>query len=96
MARILADADAAMVGPAALAPVRPVARTGAIGGLLSAIGGWAGLSGLATATAAGLWIGVAGLADPVELSGGLFGTPALSVELMPGAGSFDVAAGTGW
>jgi hypothetical protein len=96
MARVLADAEAAMVRRPDAVAVRPVARGGAIGGLLSAIGGWAGLSGLATATAAGLWIGVAGLADPVTLTGGLFGGSALSVELMPGAGSFDVAAGTGW
>jgi hypothetical protein len=101
MARVLADAEAAMVRrpsavPVARAVVRPQTRGGAIGAALSAIGGWAGLSGLATATAAGLWIGVAGLADPVTLTGGLFGGSALSVELMPGAGSFDVAAGTGW
>jgi hypothetical protein len=97
VARVLADAEAAMVRKPMAAPVvRPAARDGAIGAILSAIGGWSGLGGLATATAAGIWIGVAGLADPVTMAGGLFGTSPLSVELMPGAESFDVATGTEW
>jgi hypothetical protein len=97
LARTLADAEAEMIGrPAPATTRRAVARRGVMAAVLSAIGGWAGVGGLATATAAGLWIGVAGLADPATMTGGLFGASTLSVELMPGADSFDVAAGTEW
>lgn len=92
LARVLADAEAAMIRPAGPAPaVRAASRGGLIDAALAAIGGWAGLGGLATATAAGVWIGFAGLADPLAAGEGLF-TPSLSVELMPEADSFVTAS----
>ncbi len=97
MARVLADAEGAMVNlPASPPDVGTVTANGSwIDAMLGAIGGWSGIGGLATAVGAGVWIGVAGLADPVTMADGLFGSSPLSVELMPDAGSFDVA-GTGW
>lgn len=62
--------------------------------LLSALGGWQGFGGLATATVAGFWIGYAGLADPDTLSGGLLG-PDEAVELLPTTEFFALAAGSG-
>lgn len=91
MARVLADAGAELVRPAvAVAGQRPVARPGFLRAAIGSIGGWAGLGGLATATAAGVWIGFAGLADSLDASG--FITPSLSVELMPGTDSFMTAS----
>ena len=96
MARVLADAEAAMVARHVPAPeMRRAPGRRRIAGVLGAIGGWGGIGGLATAVGAGVWIGVAGLADPVAMVDGLFGSAPLSVELMPGADSFDIA-GTGW
>lgn len=96
MARVLADAEAAMVARRAPAPeVRQAPGHRRVAGILGAIGGWGGIGGLATAIGAGVWIGIAGLADPVTMVDGLFGSAPLSVELMPGADSFDIA-GTGW
>ena len=91
MARVLADTEAEMVRPAvAMATPRPVARPGFLGAAIASVGGWAGLGGLATATAAGVWIGFAGLADPLGASGLV--TPSLAVELMPGTDSFMTAS----
>ncbi|MCA0271379.1 MAG: hypothetical protein LCH69_04845 [Proteobacteria bacterium] len=90
MARVLADAEAEMVRPAEVAVLRPAARPSRLAAAIASIGGWAGLGGLATATAAGVWIGFAGLADPLEASGLI--TPPLSVELMPGTESFMTAS----
>ncbi|MEM8591815.1 MAG: hypothetical protein AAGF13_04745 [Pseudomonadota bacterium] len=53
MARILADAEAEQG-----ARSEPVARRGFLGTLREALGGWAGISGLAGAVATGLVIGV--------------------------------------
>ncbi len=89
MARILADAEAARRLAAVARPSEGLwARLGAM------LGGWQGIGGLATATAAGLWIGYAGLADPAELSGGLVGAAGETVELMPEVEVFVLAAGT--
>lgn len=97
MARVLADAEAAMAPPARPASVgRLAARGHPLRAILSALGGWAGIGGLATAAGAGVWIGIAGIADPVTLADGLFGSQALSVELMPTAETFDMASGTGF
>lgn len=90
MARVLADAEAEMVRPAAVVAPQPVSRPGRLAAAIASIGGWAGLGGLATATAAGVWIGFAGLADPLDASGLI--TPSLSVELMPGTDSFMTAS----
>lgn len=54
MARIEADALRLLPRPA------PVARPGwGLAGLLDAVGGWPALGGLATAAAAGFWLGFA-------------------------------------
>lgn len=90
LARIMADAEAEMVRPAAVVVPRQIARPGFLGAAIAAIGGWAGLGGLATAAAAGVWIGFAGLADPLAASG--LTSPSLSVELMPGTDGFIAAS----
>lgn len=54
MARILADAGAAR----AVAPVVRPKQRGLLAGLVAAIGGWPAVASLATATVAGLYIGV--------------------------------------
>lgn len=63
--------------------------------LAEVFGGWQGLGGLAAASAAGLWIGYAGLADPVGLVVGDGADAVETVELMPGAEVFAMAAAEG-
>ena len=58
MARILADAD--REAECRYLALRPATTSGGkLRAVLSAIGGWPVLAGLATATLAGVWIGVA-------------------------------------
>jgi len=67
-ARVLADA-AAVQSEFAKAP-QVAAAPGLWQQLLSAVGGWPAMGGLATACAAGLWLGFApplSLPDPVQL-----------------------------
>jgi len=100
MARVLADAEAALP-PVAAADC--AASTGGVGATASwverLLGGWRAMGGLATATVAGLWIGYAGLADPSALSGGWLGGSddvAITVDLMPeaaGVAALDVTGG---
>lgn len=52
LGRIMADAEAQLVGPDPLTP-----RAGFFASLRDAIGGWPTLAGLATAGVAGVWIG---------------------------------------
>lgn len=104
MARILADAEAAMPRGAE-APVRSgpePRRWGGGGGLLDwfgAFGGWGGVGGLATATLAGLWFGYAGLTDPASLAASVSavltggGTAAETTELLPGGETVVLVAG---
>jgi hypothetical protein len=70
MARILADA--ARVQPR---PVTPVSAASASGwrGILAAIGGWPAMGGMAVATMAGLWIGIAPPAGLATIASGIFG-----------------------
>lgn len=70
--RIMLDADAvlAQTGPAA---VRGKAQSGFAAMLLDIIGGWAAVSGLAAATVAGVWIGVAQPGIVADLSAGWIG-----------------------
>lgn len=58
MARVLADASAAQAGFDA--PMRAATPRGVSvwGQIAAALGGWRAISGLATATVAGVWIGV--------------------------------------
>lgn len=63
MARIMAEAQAHLPPP--VAPATP--RTdGFWSGLFASVGGWAGLSGMAAATCAGVWLG---FVQPDGLSG---------------------------
>lgn len=84
MARILADAEAEIGLPRVGAPAaaRPeAARAGFWATLGAAIGGWPALAGMATATVAGIWLGVAAPDRLATLSGGLIGTPSEGYEL---------------
>lgn len=83
MARVLADADriAAMRRPA---PMWLQIR--------DALGGWPALGGLAAASAAGVWIGLAppqALPDPAQL---FMGTETSAISDTLSEGFFDVAA----
>jgi hypothetical protein len=71
MDRIMMDADSVLA-----APVAPIARpTQGIGAmLLDVIGGWPSFGGLAAATVAGLWIGVAPPDALADLSAGYLGS----------------------
>ncbi|MDJ1007923.1 MAG: dihydroorotate dehydrogenase [Paracoccaceae bacterium] len=66
-ARLLEDALAHQPAPAAVAP----ARRGRLGSAIALLGGWPALTGLATATVAGVWIGVA---QPTAVGDLAFGT----------------------
>jgi len=85
LARVQADALAMQpVAGARAAPARP----GLWAQIVAALGGWPAVAGLATATVAGVWIGVAqpaGLAD--SLSAVLYGSETLSVDPI---GAFDL------
>jgi hypothetical protein len=67
-ARILHDAETAQAGFSA--PVKDAPTPGAWRQVMEMLGGWPAMGGLATACAAGVWIGVAPpsfLPDPVQL-----------------------------
>ena len=71
MARIMADADAEIA-----ARTRPVdgarrARPGLWAALIGAIGGWPALASMATAAAAGVWLGFASPDQINTLAGGV-------------------------
>lgn len=76
-ARILGDAD--RLQPTA-PPVTPVAKQGWLAGMVSALGGWPSMGGLAAAGVAGLWIGMAPPAALSDLSAQVIGED-LSVTL---------------
>ena len=98
MDRILADADAvqrlaALPPRPAKAAVRPSRRRfAALADLSALLGGWPALSGMATAAAAGVWIGLG--ADAAGLGLAALGgaddaaAGAAVVELLPGPDSF--------
>lgn len=75
MARIVADAAREMPRPAPATP-------GVWATLWDGLGGWIGAGGLAAATVAGLWIGIAPPAGLADMASGLWGT-STSVALMP-------------
>ncbi len=99
IARILADAEAAMPRRAE-GPARPgpEPRRGVLA-WLGAFGGWGGVGGLATATLAGLWFGYAGLGDPVSLAASVSaaltggGEAAETTDLLPGGETVALVAG---
>jgi hypothetical protein len=82
VARVLADADAH--APAPRPPAVRSAASGLWSDLAAMLGGWRGMGGLATAAAAGLWIGYSGI-----VATGLPAGPSGTVELLPETGFFD-------
>ena len=71
IARVLADA-ATVQNAADRGPV-PTPAKGAWANLMEAIGGWPALSGLAAATVAGIWVGVAPPAMVSDVTAALIG-----------------------
>ncbi|MFC3615760.1 hypothetical protein ACFORG_18550 [Lutimaribacter marinistellae] len=68
--RMVADAAQVQAGRAKAARVKPKRRPAIWAQLREALGGWTGMGGLATACAAGLWVGLAPPAfmpDPAQL-----------------------------
>lgn len=93
LARIEADGLRQQPGPVPRAVRAPAGLRGLFGRMVMAVGGLGGAAGLATATLAGLWIGIAqpqGLSTLTEgLTAGLGVTAALdSVELIPALDPF--------
>ena len=69
MARVLADADA-------MQPQKPAGASAPMGlwaRMLDAVGGWPAMGGLAAATVAGIWVGVAPPASVEDLTASLIG-----------------------
>lgn len=101
LARVLADAEAELAARAAprlpMAASRPAAAAGGIlADLLALIGGWRAISGLATATIAGVWIGFAGLGTLSVTAADLLGVSSdtlVTVNLLPGDDVFALAMG---
>lgn len=87
LARVLADAEAQMAQRAA--PPLPAAPVGAgiWAGIMSAVGGWRAMGGLATAAVTGVWIGFSGAEPLADAAGGLFAQGAsdtlASISLLP-------------
>jgi anti-sigma factor RsiW len=83
LARVLADADAAMPRAAALHPASAAARPGPgwLGALVALLGGRSAVAGMAAAGLAGVWIG---FAQPVALPFDSYGA-AETVTLYPAA-----------
>lgn len=80
LARIMADADGVAEGREALtAPRRK--RRGWIAGIAAVVGGWPALAGMATATAAGVWIGAAQPEAVTTLTGGVLPATTSDYEL---------------
>ncbi|MEL6508842.1 MAG: hypothetical protein AAFQ32_03560 [Pseudomonadota bacterium] len=73
-ARILTDADAVLASAGAPAKAPP----GRLHAFLAAVGGWPAMAGLATATLAGVWIGI----SPPAMVETLIETQ--TVEYLPG------------
>lgn len=84
-ARVLVDAGAAQ--EAAPAP-KSVAQPGLWSRLMDMVGGWPSVGGLAAATVAGIWIGVAPPASVENLTASLVGD-SVSVSLLGGADAIE-------
>jgi hypothetical protein len=80
VARVLADADAVQAGLRSQR-ARP-ASPGLWARILDALGGWPAVSGLAAATVAGVWIGVAPPASVEDVTADVLGTT-VAVPLVP-------------
>ncbi|WP_093996181.1 hypothetical protein [Octadecabacter ascidiaceicola] len=83
--RIMMDADSVLAAPT---PVKRRPKQGIGVMILEAIGGWTAFGGLATATVAGLWIGISPPAALTDLSAGLWGAtievPLLESDMFAG------------
>ncbi len=88
MARVLADADAVQPRPG----VVPASGMGIWARILDTLGGWPAVSGLAAATVAGIWVGVAPPTSVEDLTANLIGDEVsislFSTDLMFEAGEF--------
>jgi hypothetical protein len=73
MARIMADAAAVQSERTAPIVVAAPEQGGFFAGLWTALGGWGGAGGLAAATMAGLWIGIAPPSGLESVSTAVFG-----------------------
>jgi len=72
LARILADAEGEIAARAVPAPHRAgEIRPGLWSRILSGLGGWPAVAGMATATVAGVWLGFASPDQLNDLAGGL-------------------------
>ena len=85
MARILADADAALALPALRSP-----RAG-WRDWVTALGGWPAMGGLMAAGVAGLWIGVAPTGTVSDVMAGVLGET-VAFEVFPDADIFGLEA----
>jgi hypothetical protein len=85
MARVLDDAF--RLQPAVAAPPAPARGGGWFADLADALGGWRGAGGLATATVAGLWIGLSDAAYTASGLASALGSGAVeTLEVFPGTG----------
>lgn len=84
-ARVLSDAQQVQAGFGAVAAP---SRAGLWLRLMDALGGWPAVSGLAAATVAGVWIGIAPPSSIEDLTAGLLGDE-VSVSLMSTSLGFD-------
>ncbi|QQA43650.1 hypothetical protein [Pelagovum pacificum] len=87
LARLSADAAAEMPRRMEAPPSR-----GAIGTIWAGIGGWAGFGGLAAATVAGLWIGIASPAGIADFTDSVLGET-MTVSFDPTAALFETEEG---
>lgn len=92
MARVLADAEAETHTRHAAKPRhRATPRAGVFASLRAALGGWPVMASMATATAAGIWIGAAAPDRLSTVTGGLIGSATSAQyeldELLPGYGA---------
>ena len=91
MARVLADANAEIDAREPRASGRSRRRIRFFAAVGSALGGWPVMASMATAAAAGVWIGAAAPDQVSNVTGGLIGGTAVSSqydldELLPGYG----------
>ena len=98
MTRIIADADAVTAARAPAPRPRQPQRKG-WAALISGIGGWPALAGMATAAVAGIWLGFASPDQLNTLAGGLLlpddaaGATSYELEdLLPGYSGFESLA----
>jgi hypothetical protein len=87
MARVLEDADAVQPKLA----VMSAPQVGLWARLMDAIGGWPAVSGLAAATVAGVWVGVAPPASVEDLTASFIGDE-VSISLFSNDLLFDAGA----